>query len=229
MKERRLFVAGFLLIILAGIVIALVFRGRLSSFIVTDQSIADFSVYTHSDESLMALSYTDLIDKADIIVLASLTGTRTFDKFNMYAEVDVAKVFKGPADELVNTRIWVCEPASMNISPYNPSISLNGTTNIMQTDQSYLLLLKFHSKPAGYQYTDRDLKMYLLADQYYGQFPSEIHGQPVVINEKSTDNKIWKYGELVGIDCIVGSLDIFDDYCRLRNELFNYFKNIRAN
>lgn len=223
-----------------GIVAAVSFRVSIPSFIPSDANVAELPVGLNPDFGDQNQDFSDLngealAERAELVVVVTPTGTRQATSYATLSEFKVEQVLKENENVSTGDTIYVyeapiAEPATKDS---NGKINLYGFHTLMKPGHSYLLLLNFYKRPEGWEYTEENLKTYLLMDGYYGKYPIEepnfliIHESEYYGNEKS-----MVYSEIADYDCAYVVLD--DDsaetnafkqtYTRLREELIMLFE-----
>ena len=111
-----------------------------------------------------------LLETSDLVVKVTARGEREAKYRSILTAVTVDEVYKGDAS-LLGQKIWVYEHAEVFLFDDHYTVdTYGGTYNLMQTGAQYYLLLNFRAMPDGYEYSEQDLKTWLIVNTYYGKF-----------------------------------------------------------
>lgn len=170
----------FVGIMTVGIVSAVSFRTSLRSFTPTDENVATLPTLLEPDfgeqnQGFTEMTGADLAARAELIVVVTPTGNRRATPYATLSEMKVKQVLKENGMVAAGDTIFVyeaplTEPA---LEDGYGSIQPIGFHTLMKSDRSYLLLLHFYRRPEGWNYSEENLKTYLLTDAFYGQYPME--------------------------------------------------------
>lgn len=212
----------FVGIMTVGIVSALSFRAGLPSFTPSDENIAQLPInlspdFNEQNQGFTEITGTELVDRAELAVVVKPIGTRRATPYATLSEVKVERVLKENGTVAAGDTIFVyeaplTEPATEDTYGL---IQLECFHTLMKSDRSYLLLLNFYQRPEGWDYSEENLKTYLMIDAYYGQFPMEepqfliYHESEYypMINERWGKEQPMVYAEIAEYDCAYYLLD----------------------
>lgn len=178
-KLHCIYLLLFVGIMAVGIVAAVSFRSSLQSFTPTDEAVARLPVglepdFGEQNQGFTDITGADLAAQAELVVVVTPTGVRRATSYATQSEMKVEQVLKENGNVAAGDTIFVYEaPRADPEGPVNHQLILNGFHPLMKPGRSYLLLLNFYQRPDGWNYSEENLKTYLLIDAYYGQFPME--------------------------------------------------------
>ena len=183
-KVNRVLAVLILLVILAGIIVALHFRRDISMIPWSDDTIEKFLVEkidmeaemkemgeSNGSQDVFYLTASDLEQKSSILVLASPTGKREIFQESILTELEISNIFKNENNRPIQDHILVFEPIAVNL--WGKVLSLKSPLNLMLRGKEYILCLNFYGKPEDYHLKDIEQSMYLLSNPYTGIIPLE--------------------------------------------------------
>ena len=220
MKIKIICIALCVVFFAAGIIIAISYRTGLKSADLSDEALADFEISIMRQDVLDDLenipTADGIIEASDAIFLVEATGNRTLSKSDILSEVVIKKVFKQYENFKENDIIYIFEPIYVNIAenPVYNRIRLNALHNIMQKNQTYIVCLKFFKRPDGYNYSDKELRIFLYTDKNFGIFSSD---EPEC--KLMDDQTKYKYKDLQTCECLISNEEIFSYYLEVRKNL----------
>lgn len=232
-KQHWIFLSIFLVVLGIGIASALSFRASLQSFTPLDENVASIPVWIEPDfgnqnKAILELTGKDLAAQAELAVVVTPTGTRRATSYATLSTFKVEQVLKENGTVTAGDTIFVYEAP---VAEPGKLVNLNGFHPFMKEGRSYLLLLNFYQRPEGWDYSEENLKTYLLIDGYYGQFPVE-EPKFMIVHESDVNGKPYPpYSEIADYDCAYMILEgdtpesnsFRKNYTRLQEELLTFF------
>jgi len=227
MKERRIFFIAFCAIILIGVMIALSFRMSIPSFEITNETLEDLPFCGYNlDEFTNSVppSVQQLSEDSVLIVQVKPTGNRELCKGENDAEtlteVVIESVMKSTNNIKQGDTIYVHEPVYIGYTRIHVDVRLRSINNIMQEEKSYLLCLQYFSRPEGYKYSEKDLHTFFYTSELYGAYPMQTSLACI----SNLENFEKTYGETKQYDCVANNKTYYDNFMKLRKELFESLK-----
>ena len=217
---RRLFAVGTVLLIVVGTYMAIVFKGNIRSFVITDDSISNFAIAIYHIDEIVNYSVDDLVNSSDTIIVAIPTGKRELRRDYIVTEVKIVKVLKTTYDLKQNSIIYVHEPVYINCVKNNEYLLLDGINNIMQTDNNYLLFLEFYQKPEGYKYNENEMRTFLFSKQFISVYSLDNSVKPLFIDDDYENSFLYK--EIRDYDLVMEE-KYYDTYMKLRCDVLHIF------
>lgn len=245
-KQHWIFLLAFLVVLGVGIASALSFRASLQSFTPLDENVAQLPInldpdFGEQNEGFTEITGAELVAQAELAVVVKPTGTRRSTPYATLSEVKVEQVLKKNGSVAVGDTIFVYEASLIEpdgVDTYG-LIQLKGFHTLMKPDRSYVLLLHFYQRPEGWDYSEENLKTYLMIDAYYGQYPVEepkflIYHETEyypMMKELQGKGQPMLYAEIADYDCTYVVLEsdtpesnsFRKNYTRLQEELLTFF------
>ncbi len=246
-KQHWIFFLVFIVVLGFGIASAISFRAGLQSFTPSDENVAQLPInlgpdFSEQNQGFTEITGAELVDRAELAVIVKPTGTRRSTPYATLSEVKVEQVLKENGTVAVGDTIFVYEAALIEPDGANSYglIQLEGFHTLMKPDRSYVVLLNFYQRPEGWNYSEENLKTYLMIDAYYGQFPIEepqflIYHEAEyypMMRELQGKGQPMLYAEIADYDCAYVILESDTPegnmfrltYTRLREELLQLAK-----
>ncbi len=229
MKERMLYCLICVGLLILGIVYAVNFSNQyVIDFDVSDLALANMRILNggsiadeFDEETLKAyenISAGELIEMSQIIIKARPNGIRSLRRSDVLSEVVIEDVLKGDKYVSPGQTLKIYEPVYINSTMGNEFISFLSVNNMMQTDKSYILLLKPLDTPDGYSYSRIDGITYIFVNYNYGVYPVFYNENAFVINDSSE----FLYRDAQSYDNILylnADADTIKSYRQFRSEI----------
>lgn len=175
MRGNRVYVLILAALVLASAVTAFIIRASIPHFALSDESIADFLMYSRgfNPEDLDEFPTSQgLIGSAKLIAVVTPTGNRELKNGRVLSEFVVSFVLLSNGKASAGDTIYIYESVHVNTYEGNQSVSLmSGTLNLMQEGAQYLVLLRFFDQTERYDYTEKDLATYKLVSESFAAYP----------------------------------------------------------
>lgn len=163
------------------------------------------------------ISMNDVYNRSDVVVKVQATDDRSFLYSSILTKVTVLDVFKGD-QRLKSSDIYVYEWAQIDTMYF---LQPNGTYNIMNTGDTYYLFLSRLPMPQGYNYTLKEMKIYLLTNVYMGKYNVEVCDDMKVLPRAIELNDVSELPDY-------SAVKRWDILPVLNKQLENYFDNRKA-
>ena len=158
----------------------------------------------------------DLVETADLIVKVTATNEREIKYQCILTKAKVNFVYKGDFT-LKDKYIYVYEYANVGFIAGKVSYISTHTYNIMNEDEQYYLILKFNKMPKGYEYSEKDIRTYLLSNVYYSKFAVD-DSQKMQCFPANSQKEIM-YKDIKEWNILTNAADQLNDYYEKRGEL----------